>query len=54
MFDDMIEDIKTDVVKILLNIRKKEGPIQRTETAKVTGAGLEDTAINLVDGHLTE
>ena len=54
MFDDMIEDIKIDVVKILLNIRKKEGPIQRTETAKVTGAGLEDTAINLVDGHLTE
>ena len=54
MFDDMIEDIKTDVVKILLNVRKKEGPIQRTETAKVTGAGLEDTAINLVDGHLSE
>ena len=54
MFDDMIEDIKTDVVKILLNIRKKEGPIQRTETAKVTGAGLEDTAINLVDGKLSE
>ena len=54
MFDDMIEDIKTDVVKILLNIRKKEGPIQRTETAKVTGAGLEDTAINLVDGNLSE
>ena len=54
MFDDMIEDIKTDVVKILLNIRKKEGPIQRTETAKVTGAGLEDTAINLVDGSLSE
>lgn len=54
MFDDMIEDIKTDVVKILLNTRKKEGPIQRTETAKVTGAGLEDTAINLVDGNLSE
>ena len=54
MFDDMIEDIKTDVVKILLNIRKKEGPIQRTETAKVTGAGLEDSGINLVDGNLSE
>ena len=54
MFDDMIEDIKTDVVKILLNVRKKEGPIQRTETAKVTSAGLEDTAINLVDGNLSE
>ena len=54
MFDDMIEDIRIDVVKILLNIRKKEGPIQRTETTKVTGAGLEDTAINLVDGNITE
>ena len=54
MFDDMIEDIRIDVIKILLNIRKKEGPIQRTETTKVTGAGLEDTAINLVDGNITE
>lgn len=54
MFDDMIEDIKIDVVKILLNIRKKEGPIERTETSKVTGAGLEDTAINLVDGNISE
>ena len=54
MFDDMIEDIRMDVVKILLNIRKKEGPIERTETTKVTGASLEDTAINLVDGNLSE
>ncbi len=54
MFDDMIEDIKIDVAKILLNIRKKEGPIQRTETTKVTGAGLEDTAINLVDGNISQ
>ncbi len=54
MFDDMIEDIRMDVVKILLNIRKKEGPIERTETTKVTGAGLEDTAINLVDGNISE
>ena len=54
MFDDMIEDIRIDVIKILLNIRKKEGPIQRTETTRVTGAGLEDTAINLVDGNISE
>ncbi len=54
MFDDMIEDIRRDVVKILLNIRKKEGPIERTETTKVTGASLEDTAINLVDGNISE
>ncbi len=54
MFDQMVEDIKVDVVKLLLNARKREGGVTRTETAKVTGAGLEDTAINLVDGHLTE
>lgn len=54
MFDDMIEDIKIDVVKILLNVRKKEGPIQRTETTKVTSASLEDTAINLVDGKISQ
>lgn len=54
MFDDMIEDIRMDAVKILLNIRKKEGPIERTETTKVTGASLEDTAINLVDGNISE
>ncbi len=49
MFDQMIEDIKYDVVKLLLHVRK-QGEIKRTETAKITGAGLEDTAINLVDG----
>lgn len=54
MFDAMIEDIRMDVAKILLNIRKKEGPIERKETSRVTGAGLEDTAINLVDGNISE
>ena len=54
MFDAMIEDIRMDVAKILLNIRKKEGPIERKETSRVTGAGLEDTAINLVDGKISE
>ena len=34
MVDDMIEDIRMDVVKILLNIRKKEGPIERKETTR--------------------
>ena len=54
MFDDMIEDIRTDVVKILLNIRKKEGQTTRTEQTQITNAGLEDTAINLVDGNISE
>ncbi len=47
MFDEMIANIKFDVVKILMNIRK-QGEIRRQETAKITGAALE--AINSVDG----
>ncbi len=50
MFDDMIEDLKDDVAKIMLNIEKKEENVKRAETAEITGAGLEDAAINLVDG----
>ena len=46
MFDEMISNIKVDVVKILMNIRKQESA-QRQETAKITGAALE--AINSVD-----
>lgn len=48
MFDQMVEDIKLDVVKLLLNVRKT-GEIKRTEAAQITNTGLEDTAINLVD-----
>ena len=53
MFDTMIEDLKDDVSKIMLNVQKKEENVQRKETAEITGAGLEDTAINLVDGKIT-
>ena len=47
MFEEMTANIKYDVVKILLNIRK-QGEVRRQETAKITGAALE--AINSVDG----
>ena len=47
MFEEMIENIKVDVVKILMHIRKKEG-VKREEQVKITGAALE--AINSVDG----
>ena len=51
MFDEMVANIKIDVVKFLLNARKKEGGIAtRQETAKVTNASLEDTAIKSLDG----
>ena len=41
MFDQMVEDIKYDVVKILLNVQKAEN-IKREETAKITRESLED------------
>ena len=48
MFEEMVADIKTDVVKILMNIRKQNGDVKRQEAAKITGAALE--AIQSVDG----
>ena len=41
MFDQMVEDIKTDVVKILLNIHKA-GEVRRKETVRITEASLEN------------
>ena len=49
MFEEMNEDIKLDVVKILSNVQRA-GDMKRTEAAKITATGLQDTAINLVDG----
>lgn len=48
MFEEMIANIKIDVVKILMNIRQQNGDVRRQEAAKITGAALE--AINSVDG----
>ena len=45
MFDQMVNDVKTDVVKILLNIRKQEGEVKRTQTVNITGQGLENSEI---------
>ena len=50
MFEEMSANIKMEVVKFLLNARKREGTIVRQESAKVTNAGLEDTAIKSLDG----
>ena len=47
MFDEMIEAIKIDVVKLLMNLRKQED-LRRSETAKITKAALQ--SINSVDG----
>ena len=47
MFDEMIEAVKVDVVKLLLNLRKQED-LRRSETAKITNAALQ--SIRSVDG----
>ena len=41
MFDEMINDIKLDVSKIVLSVRKREG-YERKSTAKLTSEGRED------------
>ena len=47
MFDEMIEAIKIDVVKLLMNLREQKD-LRRSETAKITKAALQ--SINSVDG----
>ena len=47
MFDEMIEAIKVDVVKLLMNLRQQKD-LRRSETAKITKAALQ--SINSVDG----
>jgi preprotein translocase subunit SecA len=47
MFDEMIEAIKIDVVKLLMNLRQQKD-LRRSETAKITKAALQ--SINSVDG----
>ena len=49
MFDEMNANIKVDVVKFLLNARKKEQGVTRQESAKITSTSLEDAAINILD-----
>ncbi len=47
MFEEMVNDIKFDVTKILMHIKEQEN-MTRQETVKITGAALE--AIHDVDG----
>ena len=46
MFDQMVNDIKTDVVKILLNINRVQ-KLERKQTVKITKQGLQEAAENL-------
>ena len=55
MFDEMNANIKVDVVRFLLNARKREGGVtKREESVQITNASLEDSAINLVDGNYSQ
>ena len=54
MFDEMVQDIKFDVVKLLMHATKRDEGVSRKETAKITDVSLQDkTAIELVDGKLS-
>ena len=54
MFDQMVQDIKFDVVKLLMHATKRDEGVSRKETAKITDVSLQDkTAIELVDGKLS-
>lgn len=50
MFEQMNLDIQTDVVKFLMNARKREGNVQRTSSIKITGEGLDNTVSNKLGG----
>ncbi len=50
MFEQMNLDIQTDVVKFLMNARKREGNVQRTSSIKITGEGLDNTVSNELGG----
>lgn len=53
MFDEMNENIKLDVVKILSHV-EKVGNVMRTSNVKVTNEGFDESAISLVDGKLSQ
>ena len=55
MFDEMVYDIKYDVVKLLMHVTKRDEGTSRKETAKITDTKLQNTkdAVELVDGKLS-
>lgn len=53
MFDEMNENIRLDVVKILSHV-EKVGNVVRTSNVKVTNEGFDENAISLVEGKLSQ
>lgn len=54
MFEEMVYDIKYDVVRVMMHVTKKDEGTERKTSAKITDAKLaqEQNAIDLVDGNL--
>ena len=54
MFDQMVTDIKFDVVKLLMHASKRDEGASRKEAARITDAKLQEkAAIELVDGKIS-
>ena len=54
MFDEMVYDIKYDVVKLLMHVTERDEGAQRQQTSEITSAKLQETsAIELVDGKIS-
>ena len=54
MFDQMVDDIKFDVVKLLMHATKRDEGASRKEAAQITDTKLQEkAAIELVDGKLS-
>ena len=49
MFEQMVYDIKSDVVKLLMNARKREGAVTRQESVQITNATLANSTIENVN-----
>ena len=49
MFEQMVYDIKSDVVKLLMNARKREGTVTRQESVQITNATLANSTIENVN-----
>ena len=48
MFDQMVADIQLNVVKVLMNARKREGGLpNRQESVRITGEGVESSNMSL-------
>ena len=55
MFEEMVYDIKYDVVKVMMHVTKRDEGAERKESAQITDTKLQqaDNAIELVDGKIS-